>query len=186
MSRHGKHNGQTAASGRRHPAIEAAAIGAGSGLANSTGFEANTDNASPSISVTAASSSSSLSLSSSSSSSSYRNLPSFSSSITFVSWPDITTSVVLQITTLSNGFSSGQGWSELPLALFDRVRSYISSPVFDHLVRLPAVNRSWRQLVNGDARGLYDCWRHPDTLSRYPEKQHLVLLRSAFKVPVPQ
>ena len=46
------------------------------------------------------------------------------------------------------------------MALFNRVCSYVSSPVYDTLLRLSVVCRRWRQLLDGDAHGRLDCWRH--------------------------
>ena len=51
-------------------------------------------------------------------------------------------------------------WSELPNALFDRVCSYVGEPVLEQLLVLSAVSRCWSQLLDGDASGRYNCWRH--------------------------
>ena len=57
------------------------------------------------------------------------------------------------------------GWSELPIALFDRICSYPCSPVYDTLLSLSTVCRQWRQRLNGDASGRFDSWRHVPSLN---------------------
>ena len=70
---------------------------------------------------------------------------------------------------------SSDGWSELPVALFDRVCSYVSSPVYDTLLKLSTVCRQWQQLLDGDGNGRYDCWRHAPTMYLGPQGYSLVV-----------
>ena len=71
--------------------------------------------------------------------------------------------------------SSTHGWSELPIELFDRVCSYISSPVWHTLLSLSAVSRQWRQMLDGETSGVLDCWRHVPPLKLYPRSDYLIL-----------
>ena len=77
------------------------------------------------------------------------------------------------------------GWNSLPIALFDAVCSYISSPVFDSLVVLSAVSRQWRQMVEGDLRGGSDCWRHVPTMNLLPCKDYLMVYPGQRTVKLP-
>ena len=60
-----------------------------------------------------------------------------------------------------------------PIALFDRVCSYVSAPVLDQLLVLSAVCRSWLQLLDGDASGHCNCWRHAPLVTLSPHADNL-------------
>ena len=52
------------------------------------------------------------------------------------------------------------GWSGLPAALFDHVCSYVRKPILDTFLVMSGVCREWSQLLDGDAGGRFNCWRH--------------------------
>ena len=61
-----------------------------------------------------------------------------------------------------------QGWTTLPDALLDRICSYACSPVYDTLLSLSSTCLQWRQLVDGEAGGRLNCWRHVHPLIMTP------------------
>ena len=86
---------------------------------------------------------------------------------------------------LSPSPSSG-GWSNLPLALFDRICSFLDSPVYDTLLQLSAVSEQWRHLVLGDARGRSDCWRYVPRLTLSPKDACMMVDPGQRRVDIPQ
>ena len=72
--------------------------------------------------------------------------------------------------------SSAGGWHALPIALFDRICSYASSPVYDTLLLVAAVGRQWRERLDGDGSGRFDSWRHVPSLSLSPGDDNRLVL----------
>ena len=69
---------------------------------------------------------------------------------------------------------SSHGWNELPLALFDRVCSYICSPMWD-MLSMSAVCTLWSQQLDGGVIGCFDSWRHVPPLSLCPTDDWLLI-----------
>ena len=56
--------------------------------------------------------------------------------------------------------SSTYGWNELPIDLCDSVCSYVGKPVLYQLLAMSAVCRRWSHMLDDDASGHVNFWRH--------------------------